>query len=109
MHQGTYWLKEVRAPAGYRPLEAPIRIGIQPEFPTDRDSYVAGGQGLTGLKATADDRELVTVPEAGSVNLAVLNRTGSLLPSTGSSATVILLAAAGSLAAVGIWLGKRRR
>lgn len=109
LDQGTYWLKETTAPAGYRPLQAPIRIDIQPEFVQDRDSYVTGGTALTDLKATADTSVLATVPAQSQVNLSVINRTGSLLPSTGSSLTLVLVAAAGGLAAAGFWLGRKKK
>lgn len=108
LDQGTYWLREVQAPAGYHKLKDPIEITITPGFVDDRHAYVAGGQGLTDLTATAGGHDLETDPIQTSANLSVLNRTGSVLPSTGSGMTIVLFAAAAGLAVTGLWMGRRR-
>ena len=108
LDQGTYWLREVQAPAGYHKLKDPIEITITPGFVDDRHAYVAGGQGLTNLTATAGGQDLETDPIQTSANLSVLNRTGSVLPSTGSGMTIVLCAAAAGLAVTGLWMGRRR-
>lgn len=108
LDQGTYWLRETQAPAGYHKLKDPIEITISPEFAENRNEYVAGGQGLTGLTATAQGKDLETDVVQTSANLAVLNRTGSVLPSTGSAMTIVLLAGAAGLTAAGIWMNRRR-
>lgn len=108
LDQGTYWLREVQAPAGYHKLKDPIEITITPGFVDDRHAYVAGGQGLTDLTATAGGQDLETNPIQTSANLSVLNRTGSVLPSTGSGMTIVLFAAAAGLAVTGLWMGRRR-
>ncbi len=108
LDQGTYWLREVQAPAGYHKLKDPIEITIIPGFVDDRHAYVAGGQGLTDLTATAGGQDLETDPIQTSANLSVLNRTGSVLPSTGSGMTIVLFAAAAGLAVTGLWMGRRR-
>lgn len=108
LDQGTYWLREVQAPAGYHKLKDPIEITITPGFVDDRHAYVAGGQGLTDLTATAGGQDLETDPIQTSANLSVLNRTGSVLPSTGSGMTIVLFAAAAGLAITGLWMGRRR-
>ncbi|WP_288081307.1 SpaA isopeptide-forming pilin-related protein [Faecalibaculum rodentium] len=108
LDQGTYWLREVQAPSGYHKLKDPIEITITPGFVDDRHAYVAGGQGLTDLTATAGGQDLETDPIQTSANLSVLNRTGSVLPSTGSGMTIVLFAAAAGLAVTGLWMGRRR-
>lgn len=108
LDQGTYWLREVQAPAGYHKLKDPIEITITPGFVDDRHAYVAGGQGLTDLTATAGGQDLETDRIQTSANLSVLNRTGSVLPSTGSGMTIVLFAAAAGLAVTGLWMGRRR-
>ena len=108
LDQGTYWLREVQAPAGYHKLKDPIEITITPGFVDDRHAYVAGGQGLTDLTATAGGQDLETDPIQTSANLSVLNRTGSVLPSTRSGMTIVLFAAAAGLAVTGLWMGRRR-
>lgn len=108
LDQGTYWLREVQAPAGYHKLKDPIEITITPGFVDDRHAYVAGGQGLRDLTATAGGQDLETDLIQTSANLSVLNRTGSVLPSTGSGMTIVLFAAAAGLAVTGLWMGRRR-
>ena len=46
LDQGTYWLKETKAPDGYRLLKDPIEIKIIPTYTDDRNNYIKG-QGTT--------------------------------------------------------------
>lgn len=107
LDQGTYYLKEVKAPAGYRCLLDPIVINIKPAFTSNRQNYVAGTGAtddvLKSLKATGHikefyeghylegDANLVTDLADGSVNLKVINEVGSKLPVTGSSSMIFLV------------------
>lgn len=109
LDQGTYYLKETSAPAGYRQLLDPIRIEITPTFTTDRDAYVEGDgatdKTLQKLEATAYVKEfsdgayhesttdLKTDVDEGAVNITVVNKVGTKLPITGSSLTLICLGA----------------
>lgn len=102
LDQGTYFLKETKAPQGYRPLLDPIRIELIPTFTQERDSYAAG-EGATErilqqLAAKASFREgwnqtaaLGTDAANGSVQLEVVNKKGMLLPRTGSNSAILLV------------------
>ena len=106
---GTYYLKETKAPTGYRPLKTPITLTVTPTFTIDRDSYVKGNGAtedtLQKLEASAhtesfydgllgkEDQNLSTDAEDGSMNLTVINKAGKKLPVTGTSAVLILLTA----------------
>lgn len=103
---GTYYLKEVDAPAGYRPILDPITIQIKVQFPKDRNNYIKG-EGSTDkilqLKANAqtkifknggyeeESHDLRTENENGTVNISVINEVGKKLPITGSFGMPILI------------------
>lgn len=116
LDQGTYYLKETKAPDGYRPLPGPIRLTLTPTFPAERDAYRQGEGAtdriLTKLEAEVSfpqdwngKTELDTDSAAGSALLEVVNQTGATLPKTGSALTIVLLSA-GSLL---IWAGRKAR
>lgn len=104
---GVYYLKEVKAPSGYRVLKEPIEIHVKAFFSGDRDSYVKGdgpaGKTLEKLEARAkitsfyngitkeENQELKTDHTLGKVNLTVLNQIGKKLPITGNSATLSMV------------------
>ena len=57
LDQGTYYLKETKAPDGYRLLKDPVVLNVTPTYTDKRDEYVKG-QGATEetlqkLEATA--------------------------------------------------------
>lgn len=92
LDQGTYYLKETRAPDGYRPLAAPIKLTLVPAYVEDRNSYESGQTALESFAASAGIQQLET--EDMGANLQVINRPESTLPETGG---IGLLAAAGGI------------
>ena len=72
---GTYYLEEVKAPAGYNLLTAPVTVTVK------------------GINDTG------TVVEANLTATAkIANNTGSLLPSTGGVGTTMMFIVGGALA-----------
>lgn len=119
LDQGTYYLKETQAPDGYRKIQDSIKIVITPEFTTVRNSYYenqgASDQVLETLSANCEIKQflngllnsgskaLQTDVQTGSIQLKIVNQTGSKLPVTGSSMTLILLAGGSLLMIAGLY------
>lgn len=104
---GTYWLKETKAPAGYRPILDPIRIQVIPTFTNERNNYIKGDgatektlktleyevyikQFLAGL-FEENTSKLETNAQEGSGNLVVVNHVGVKLPGTGSAKMLLIV------------------
>lgn len=109
LDSGVYYLKETKAPAGYRQLLDPIVLNVSATYSNDRNNYIEG-QGATDkiLKAfdigahvksfndgkyTEEDQTLNTDVANGVGYLTVINKEGSKLPITGSNLTLIITAA----------------
>lgn len=87
---GDYWLEETKAPSGYNAIEGRQKFTIQ-------DADLMAGEAVDGV-----------FDETSGVK--VLNKTGSLLPSTGGIGTTIFYIGGGILvvAAVVLLITKRR-
>ena len=120
----TYYLKETKAPAGYRLLKDPIKIDIKATYDeNNRINYIKGDgatdKTLQKLEASAHfkefytgqyteyDSSLTTNIETGTLNIKVVNKVGSKLPATGSSMTLLLTVTGTGLMAAA--LIKRRK
>ena len=88
LDQGTYYLKEIKAPDGYTLLKEAIEIKLVPTFVSDRNNYTSNGEGLVSLSATSFNTHLNASTNDLSVALKVVNQTGSKLPVTGSMGTI---------------------
>lgn len=98
---GTYYLHEIKAPAGYNKLDKPRKIEIIPEFNEDGK--------LTDVKYKLDEEE-VTADEGQTVVIAIENNKGSTLPSTGGMGTTILyIVGAVLVVGAGVVLFTKRR
>ena len=127
LDQGTYYLKEVAAPTGYRVLGGVIKLDVVPTIDTanrttkevsgvETDGYTKGDgatdKTLTALTATADylnddgnwlfgskpvNASLDTDLEKGNAQMIVLNKTGERLPITGGPGALITLGAGAAI------------
>ena len=112
LDDGTYYLKETKAPAGYNLPASDFEVKIT--------ATTANGQDWAGDAATALTKIDVTVggtagmgdAQAGTADITIKNTKGSLLPSTGGMGTTVLYAAGAAIvlvAALGIAFAVRRR
>ncbi len=110
---GTYYLEEVKAPAGYNLLKDPVKLTI--------DAEISGGDAETNQPPTIGKLDLITEGKDGSittpgdkdngtVSLEVQNNMGALLPSTGGMGTTLFyIAGAALVLAAGVLLVMKRR
>ena len=85
---GDFYLKETKAPAGYRPLEDPIKISLKNV--NGMFTFFVNDQEIK-----EDDKNNSLTLENGlyTGHLTVINSRGSILPATGSSMTIVLTGA----------------
>ena len=110
---GTYYLEEVKAPAGYNLLKDPVKLTI--------DAEISGGDAETNQPPTIGKLDLITEGKDGSittpgdkdngtVSLEVQNNMGALLPSTGGMGTTLFyIAGAALVLAAGVLFMMKRR
>ena len=83
LDQGTYYLVEIAAPAGYNRLTTPVTVTIDPTYNDgDRTSTYVDGH---VPDATLDQLTAVTVN--GGTAVTVINLAGAILPETGGMGT----------------------
>lgn len=120
---GIYYLKETKAPSGYRPLLSPIVLRVKAVFPEERNHYVKGegatDKTLQKLETAAhvqqflsgalreEDIELPTEMSDGAANLTVINTVGKKLPVTGASAMLIFISAGIAMMTYALVKGRR--
>lgn len=101
LDEGTYSLKETKAPAGYNLLASPISLVIEA---TDLHNL-----GYTGSNA-ADELTAITLNSvagdvtSGAVSTTVQNNKGSVLPETGGIGTTIFYVCGGIIVAAAVVL-----
>lgn len=79
--EGTYYLKEIEAPAGYNKLTAPIVVKITKSADADVNNWTISKDG------TVETDKIIDIE----------NSTGSILPSTGGAGTIAFAVVAGIL------------
>ena len=111
LDDGTYYLKETKAPAGYNLLTQEITVVITAT--TTNDQNWTNGQAssaLTNLAVTADNKSGTGNTTTGIAGITVANNKGSTLPETGGIGTTIfyVLGSVLVLAAVVLLVTKKR-
>lgn len=84
LDQGTYYLHETEAPAGYNLLKDRITVVITATVTDTEDK-----QELTALVVTANDKAGTSNVQDGTVGITVENNSGATLPETGGMGTTM--------------------
>ena len=88
LDEGTYYLKETKAPAGYNMLSKEITVVITATTsPTWDDTNP--GSALTKLEVTADSKSGTGDTSTGIAGITVANNKGATLPETGGMGTTL--------------------
>ncbi len=90
LDDGTYYLKETKAPTGYNLLSSEIKVVITATT-TNGQTWTDGraNSALTKLEVTADGKAGTGDTSTGIVGITVANNKGSTLPETGGMGTTI--------------------
>ena len=116
LDDGTYWLKETKAPDGYNLITDPIKIEIKATTVNDQDWTAMEGpsDALTALEIKVTVGSTTTSgngdTESGIVETDIKNNKGAELPETGGMGTTIfyVLGAILVLGAGGLLIARRR-
>lgn len=111
LKDGTYYLKEVKAPDGYN-----LPTGTQAITPITLTAATSEGNVFTGAldnskDNTTDNKSSVDTGTTGSATVTIENTAGSTLPSTGGMGTKLFYTIGGILmagAAIVLVVRKRR-
>lgn len=93
---GTYYLHEIEAPEGYNKLTAPVKITI---------TETTGADG----KVTGVTYKVGETDQSTNDTVKVVNKTGSMLPSTGGMGTIGLTALGVGVVALGVLAPKKKK
>lgn len=100
LDDGTYYLVEIKAPAGYNLLDAGKKLEIAATTVNGQEWNGQAGAALTALTISVDDGAAENGnTETGTVALTVNNNQGSTLPETGGIGTTIFFVIGGILIA----------
>lgn len=111
LDDGTYCLKETKAPAGYNLLSGEIKVVISATTNNGQE-WTSGNavDALTALSVTANGEEGKANLNTGIGNITIANNAGTILPETGGMGTRIFYAAGAILVlGAGILLVTKRR
>lgn len=94
LDDGTYYLREIKAPDGYNLLEDDLKIVITATTTNGQTWNGVAVDALTALTISVDDAAAENgEPNTGAVAITVENNGGSTLPETGGIGTTIFYAA----------------
>lgn len=112
LDDSTYYLKEIKAPAGYNLPASDFEVKISATTANGQNWAGTATDALTKIDVTVDGTAGTGDVQTGTAAIVIKNTKGSSLPSTGGMGTTILYAAGAAIvlvAAFGIAFAVRRR
>lgn len=112
LDDSTYYLKEIKAPAGYNLPASDFEVKISATTANGQNWAGTATDALTKIDVTVDGTAGTGDVQTGTAAIVIKNTKGSALPSTGGMGTTILYAAGAAIvlvAAFGIAFAVRRR
>ena len=101
LKEGTYYLAETKAPDGFNKLVGDIKVEINHLVYDDADATQLNSYDVTYTMPGKTDSTKVTVSaDANLAEIPVLNKAGSVLPSTGGMGTVVFTIAGAAIIAI---------
>lgn len=98
LKEGTYYLAETKAPAGFNKLVGDIKVEIGNLVYDTTDTTKLNSYDVTYTMPGEKNGIKVTVPtDANLAEIPVLNKAGSVLPSTGGMGTVVFTIAGAAI------------
>ena len=99
LKEGTYYLAETKAPAGFNKLVGDIKVEIgNPVYDTTDTTKLNSYDVTYTMPGETSSSIKVTVPtDANLAEIPVLNKAGSVLPSTGGMGTVVFTIAGAAI------------
>ncbi len=104
---GTYVIEEMKAPDGYNLLEEPITVVITMEAPESVETGDEEAEWNYRLEGAMEQEE--STAEEGVIKLSVVNKAGTVLPSTGGTGVVLFYIVGLGMAVAAIALNKRKK
>lgn len=99
LKEGTYYLAETKAPAGFNKLVGDIKVEIGNLVYDTTDTTKLNSYDVTYTMpgATSSSIKVIVPTEANLAEIPVLNKAGSVLPSTGGMGTVVFTIAGAAI------------
>lgn len=98
LDDGTYYLREIQAPAGYNLLEEDVKLDIAATTANGQTWNGNAADAFTALTIAVNDGEPQNgVRDTGIVNVTVENNGGATLPETGGIGTTLFYIIGGLL------------
>lgn len=99
LKEGTYYLAETKAPAGFNKLVGDIKVEIGNLVYDDTDTTKLNSYDVTYTMpgATSSSIKVIVPTNANLAEIPVLNKAGSVLPSTGGMGTVVFTIAGAAI------------